>query len=361
MNRAQAPSADAALRQAVNEMTLRKMDGRVSGSPRLKSPAPAQSDALHQAARAIREGKNFLVTSHLRPDGDNLGALTAILLILRRLGKPYRAVNRGPIPENMFFLPLVDEVVISEDCGEPSDVCIVLDTPTLDRTGYDWKQQWPAGTVINIDHHPGGEFYGDINVVDTSAPASCYLVYELAGILGIEMTPDLATCLYTGLMTDTGQFRYPNATQETFRVAAHLIDRGAPHSEIYKAVYEQQSLASLSLQGMAFSAMNRRHHDRLIWIEITRDMLRQAGANPTDVSTIVSKLTTIQGVRIGMTLEEKADDQTLVELRSVGDIDVGQIAQRFGGGGHKNASGCCYPGPLPEIRDRLLEAIAEIL
>ena len=330
---------------------------------RLSSAADSAATArsIREAAAAIRGGRDFLVTSHLRPDGDNLGAVSALMLLLERLGKPFRAVNRGPMPADFAFLPGIERVEIAEHYGPSADVCVVVDTPTIDRTGFDWRTERPARIVVNIDHHPGNEMYGEVNCVDVAAPASAYLVYRIAEELGMELDRDLATAIFTGLMTDTGYFRFSNTTAETFRLAALLVARGAPHAELYRRIYEERSFESISLQGHAFTSIQRRCGNRLAWIDVTRELMARSGALESDVSSLVSKLTTIRGVSIGMTFEERSEKQTLVELRSVGDLDVGGVARIFGGGGHRNAAGCNYPGPLPEIRDLMLEAAAKLL
>ncbi|MBI4869156.1 MAG: bifunctional oligoribonuclease/PAP phosphatase NrnA [Candidatus Wallbacteria bacterium] len=321
-------------------------------------PADASIDRV---VRAIREGTDFLVTSHLRPDGDNLGGVTALIQILRQLGKPFRAVNRGPIPQELKFLPDIDLIELTEDTGPVADTCLVVDTPTLARTGYDWRERWPARVVVNIDHHPGNELYGQVNCVDVSAPASCHILYRVAKALGVQLDEPLATALFTGLMTDTGYFRYPNTTHETFRVASELIECGARHDRLYRAVYEERPLEAMRLLGLALSELSTGEDGRLAWVEVTRGMLRRSGAAAEDVAAIPGKVTTIRGVRLGITFEERGPRQTLVELRSVGDIDVGELARGFGGGGHKNAAGCNWPGPLSEIRDKLLPAAARLV
>lgn len=313
--------------------------------------------AQESVVEAIERGKRFIITSHVAQDGDNMSSQLALARILDKLGKQVDVVDHDPVPERWRFLPTVERVRQAERLTEPADAALVLDTTRIERTGLDFSALRPPLVLVNVDHHQSNERFGDVNWVEPQLPASSYLVYLLAKRLGVEMDRTLATCLFTGIMTDTGYFHYSGTTQETFRVAADLIAHGAPHVDLYRQVYDEKPISEMRLMGHALADLQTACDERIAWIEITPDTLSRARASFHDVGSVANSLCTIRGVDVGLTFEERDRDRTLVEIRSRGRVDVGSIARELGGGGHHNASGCTLTVPLEHARAMVLDRI----
>jgi phosphoesterase RecJ-like protein len=308
---------------------------------------------------AIQAARRFVITSHVAQDGDNVASQLAVALILGRLGKEVRIVDRDPVPPRWRFLPGVDCIEVADRVPGDPEVGIVVDTTRIGRTGLDWSGVRPPLVLVNLDHHVSNERFGDVNWVETDSPATSFLAYRLALRLGVEIEPDLATCLFTGLMTDTGYFHYAGTTAETFRAAAELIAHGARHVDLYRQVYDDRPLPELRLLGHALAEIRTCAGDRVAWIEITPATLSRAGATFEHAGPIVNSLCTIRGVDVGLTFEERGARRTMVEIRSSGRVDVGAIAKALGGGGHHNASGCTLEVGLDAARAVVLEHVSE--
>lgn len=309
--------------------------------------------------KAIRDGRKFVITSHVAQDGDNVSAQLALALILDALGKEVVLVDADPIPERWKFLPGVARIQHAGAVTTPADYALILDTTRLSRTGLDWSAVRPATTLVNIDHHASNEHFADINWVESTSPATCSLVYKLARKLEVTITPDMATCLFTGIMTDTGYFHFDSTTQDTFRVAAELVGCGANHVELHRQVYEERPVEEMRLMGNALADLQTMLGERVAWIELTRETFERARADYEHVGSVANSLTSIRGVDIGLTFEERGTARTLVEIRSRGSVDVGTIARELGGGGHRNASGCTLEVGMMQARAMVLSRIAE--
>jgi phosphoesterase RecJ-like protein len=320
-----------------------------------------REQGLNGVLRAIREGNRFLVTSHMAQDADNVAAQLSLCFILSRLGKEVVAMDHDAIPERWRFLPQVERIQVGSVATHPVDYIFVVDTTRLERTGLDLSAVRPPAQVVNIDHHLSNCRFGDINWVEQEAPATNYLLYHLVKELGLEIDATLATCLFTGIMTDTGYFRFQGTTAETFQVAADLIARGASHIDLHRTVYEDRPIAEMRLMGHALASLQTAASGRLAWIEITRQTLARAGATFADVGSVVNQLCSIRGVDAGVSFETWDEQETIVEMRSNGAVDVGTIAQELGGGGHHNASGCTLRVDLERARAIVFQRILQEL
>ena len=320
--------------------------------------------AFDAVVAAIEKGKRFVITSHVAQDGDNMSSQLALAMMLDQLGKSVVVVDADPVPERWRFLPGVERVQQAERVTTPAgttppDFAIILDTTRLTRTGLDWSAVRPGTVLINIDHHASNELFGDINWVESDAPATCSLIHKLAKRLGVTIDEPIATCLFTGIMTDTGYFHYQGTTQETFRAAAELIGCGASHVDLHRQVYDERPLPEMRLMGHAYADLRTMMDERVAWIELTHETFERAKADYNHVGSVANSLCTIQGVDVGLTFEERGDRRTLVEIRSRGAVDVGSIARELGGGGHRNASGCTLEVNLEQARAMVLSRIAE--
>jgi len=312
---------------------------------------------------ALRGGDGFVLTGHRRPDGDSLGSALGLARILRSMGKDALVWNRDDMPTVYHALPGSEGIHVGEEppAGFPETfgAVVTVECPSLERTGLEAHlQQLP---ILNIDHHLGNEHYGTVNWIDTSAPALGALVYRLAKALGVELDEVTATMLYLTLVTDTGGFRFANATAEAFDAAADLVREGAHPETVSRWIYESHPEASLRLLGEMIHSLALHHDGRIATAALTADMFERAGATAADAEDLVDHPRSIAGVEAVALLREIGEDRYKGSLRSRGPVDVERIARGLGGGGHKNAAGFEADGRLEELRNRLVAELAEAL
>jgi bifunctional oligoribonuclease and PAP phosphatase NrnA len=325
----------------------------------MTGPTKAPEDLL----RKIRQGNRFLLTSHLNPDGDSIGSELGLARVLRRLGKGAVVWNRDATPAVYQPLPGSERIHNGEEppAGFPEkfDGIIVLECPSLDRTGIeDHLKEKP---LINIDHHLGNQHYGAVNWVDSAAPAVGEMVYRLAQGLKVALEPEIAGCLYLTLVTDTGGFRFSNATPAAFEAAAALVREGAQPEQVSMWLYESQPLASVRLLGEMLQSLQIHEEGRVATGRITPDMMSRAGAGPGDTEGLIDHIRSISGVDAVALVRHVEDGRQKVSLRSRGEVDVEKIARQHGGGGHRNAAGFTAEGDGEEIRLQVAEALGRSL
>lgn len=316
------------------------------------------SENLKQAARMITESDRVLVLSHVRPDGDAIGSMLAVAEMLRLLGKQSVLVNESPIPGKFHFLPGALSIRQPQDCEEFPPFSCVIAVDAADRERLGSAQQLLNGSqqVINIDHHPTNDHFGTINIVVPEAAATCEILYDLVEALELPWNHTLATCIYTGLLTDTGGFRYGNTTPQVLRRAANLLDHGVEGHKIADRVLESVTEQQLTLLRKALSTLSFSHQGQVAWM-----WLRNCTTGDADIEGIVNYARKVEGVEVGILFRE-IDDQTIrVSLRSRNWVDVGKLAQSFGGGGHARAAGCTIIGDSNQVEQRVLGAIATLL
>jgi phosphoesterase RecJ-like protein len=290
---------------------------------------------------AVRDGNRFLLTSHISPDGDAIGSCLGMARILRRLAKGAVIWLRDEPPGVYAPLPGFDRIHVGTEppAGFPEafDGTIALECPSLERSGL--HESLSALKVLNIDHHLGNEQYGDVNWVDTGAPSLGAMLFQLARALRVELDADTANCLYLTIATDTGGFRFSNATTEAFEAAAALVREGAEPERVAQWIYESQPESALRLLGAMLGTLERHGEDRKVaTVVLDRAMFEATGAHKSDSEGLVDYPRSIAGVEAVGLLRE-IDGGWKVSLRSRGAVDVEQIARRHSGGGHKNAAG----------------------
>ncbi|HEY4562742.1 MAG TPA: bifunctional oligoribonuclease/PAP phosphatase NrnA [Thermoanaerobaculia bacterium] len=302
--------------------------------------------------RRIRQGNRFLLTSHINPDGDAIGSELGLARLLRGLGKGAVVWNRDNTPTVYRPLPGSERIHIGEEppAGFPDvfDAIIVLECPSPDRTGL--EQHLSARPVINIDHHLGNQCYGAVNWVDSAAPAVGEMVFRLAQGLKVPLEPEVASCLYLTLVTDTGGFRFSNATAAAFEAAASLVREGAHPEQVAQWLYESQPLAVVKLAGEMLQSLQTHDGGRIATGRLTREMFERAGAKPGDSEGLIDQLRSIAGVDAVALIRELPEGGHKVSLRSRGEVDVEKIARHHGGGGHRNAAGFTMAGDGEEVR-----------
>src|ERR671937_2168843 len=299
---------------------------------------------IDRVADAIRGGDRFLLTTHENPDGDALGSLLATHRILEALGKDsvmFLAAKEFPLPVEYRFLPL--EEVFHEPPADIADrVVMFLDCGNIDRMPLDFLQSGEH-KVINVDHHHDNTRFGTINLVDVDASCTAEIVYELSGLLDIQLTPEIANALYVGLVTDTGKFMYENTHPRSHRMAAGLIEAGVEVNQIYRRLYEHAPLEKLKLLARALEGVSLHDEGRLAVTYLSTEDYAVTGASEALTEGIIDHLRTIDGTLVAAVVRDQRDGGRAarkVSMRSTdGQVDVSAIARLHGGGGHRRAAG----------------------
>ncbi|MCX5833171.1 MAG: bifunctional oligoribonuclease/PAP phosphatase NrnA [Deltaproteobacteria bacterium] len=312
---------------------------------------------LKKIIDVIRSRRRFLITSHVRLDGDAIGSELALYLILRDMGKEASVYNRDATPQMYRFLPGSDQIMNSMDTGEIFDAVFILDCSDIDRVGEEAPRVGAIRNIINIDHHISNGSFGDLSLLDPAASSTGELVYRLMRELGVNITKDVAINLYTAILTDTGAFRYSNTDRRTLRVASELVAKGADPWWISQKVYENHPAQKMKLLAKALDTMAFFWDRKIAVIHVTKKMLEEAGALWEYTEGFVEFPRSIEGVEVAAFISEIGDRFFKVSLRSRGNIDVESIAGAFGGGGHHNAAACRITGDLEGVRKQLVEAV----
>lgn len=329
--------------------------------PAKEFPTTADSTQSHkeQILQHIQDRARFLVVSHSRPDGDAVGSVLAMGEILRQMGKAADLVLADPVPQVYRTLPGVAHVREARRVNANDyDAVIILECDGIERTGVLGMEDL---LTINIDHHRTGCCYGSLNWIDPDASCVAAMVYDLAQLAGVTVTPGMATCMYTALMTDTGSFTYPGTSAESFTLAHSLIDLGAKADTVARDVLYSVPAARIHLLGTALSRVNIT--GPLAWTYITQQDLQELAATDEDTEGTVNYLISIAGVQAAAFLREiEGEPQRYrTSLRSKSGVDVSRAASALGGGGHRNAAGCTLDGPFEVAVARILaELDAEV-
>jgi phosphoesterase RecJ-like protein len=301
----------------------------------------AEPDIAREISRTLLEyNDDILIIGHLRPDGDCLGSCLALYEVLRTLGKSVRFYTFGPIPAFFDYLPSFDKILTTYP--ENASLVVSVDTSSPDRISDVFQ---PPANLINIDHHITNTMFGRLNWVDSNATAAAEMIYRLMAIMGVKLTAPVASALYTGLLTDTGGFRYSNTTGTTFGISSHLVQSGASPSKIAQAIFDSRTPEAIKLTGLIFSSLNYEFDGRLVWNRITRQLLQQVGGNESEPEGLSSELRSVSGVEVSVLFYESAEGFCRCGFRSKGEINVAELAGLMGGGGHHNASGATIREP----------------
>ena len=314
------------------------------------SPAPPvpPADPIAAILKILRDGERFLVCSHSRPDGDAVGSILAMGLLLQHMGKRADIVSADRIPAVYRALPGAQFIRTAMRVHGPYDAAILLECDASERTRLRGLERF---FVVNIDHHTTGNNWGHLNWIDRDAVSVGELVYRLIKAAGLPLTPEMATCLYTTILTDTGGFCYGSMQASTFALAQELVEAGANPVEIARGIYFSTPTSKLLLLGAALA--NLRHEGRLAWLSVSHKDMMRANAAEEDCEGIVNYAVSIAGVEAAAFLRELPERRIRLSLRSKGRVNVAAIAEKLGGGGHENAAGCTLEGPL----DRALQEI----
>lgn len=325
---------------------------------------PNNPSGLQAVWKALQAGSHFFVAGHLNPDGDSIGCTLTVTSLLKRMGKTVYAYAAPSVGDDLHFLPGFSALHIAQLPTQINfDTVVMLECSDRARGGDLENILQHARTIVHIDHHLVSEPYGHVNYIDADASSTAEIIYQLFETSDGKFTPttDEATCLYTGVATDTGRFVHTNTTPEALRVAAALSKLGADVNAVNQAVYFTKPYVELKLLGRALEKMQLRFNNRYSQILLTKQDFDELGAQPSNTQGIVSQPTMIPGVEVSALLKEEPN-LISVNLRSRGAVDVSKIAHEFGGGGHARAAGCKIAGKtIEQAADELAQAVQHAL
>ncbi|HWS96025.1 MAG TPA: bifunctional oligoribonuclease/PAP phosphatase NrnA [Candidatus Methylomirabilis sp.] len=304
---------------------------------------------LDEVLNQIGRRQKFICTSHARPDGDAVGSALACCQILRSMGKQANVVLSDGVPGIYRPLPYADSVLRGVEQAPDADAAIILECDGIARTkltGLDKHY------LINIDHHDTARPFGHVNWIDPNACATAEMIFRLARQAGVKISPEVATCLYTAVLTDTGSFCFTGTTERTFALAQELVRCGADPVKIAHSVYFSTQLSKMRLLGEALCTLHK--DGSLAWMNVTHRAMELCESQEEDCEGLVNYALAIQGIEVALFFREQADGRFRVSLRSKGAINVAKVAETFGGGGHSCASGCAIEGPLSVATERMI-------
>lgn len=309
---------------------------------------------VENCARLLSGQDNILILTHAHPDGDTLGCGFALCRALMKLGKRVRVINDDVIPKKYDYL-------FNDLCFEEfkEDFIVAVDVATENLLGG--LQSAYAGKIdLCIDHHLTNTEYARFLLL-RDAPAACEIVYDVINELGAEIDEKIASCLYTGISTDTGCFRYASTTAHSYSVAARLIELGADNGKINRAMFETKSKTYVNLERLALNGLQLFCNDRVAIITVTQEMYAATGSNEQETEALAPLTRQIEGVEIGITIREKKDKTCKASLRTYESVNAAELAKFFGGGGHSQAAACRFDCSVEEAKERIIKKCAEIL
>jgi phosphoesterase RecJ-like protein len=312
--------------------------------------------------QTIKTANRILVTTHTEPDGDAVGSLLAMGLALERLGKQTTLYNESPIPAVYQFLPAVDRIERRLQRADAHEAAVVLDCGDLSRVGTAWRVVSGMPSLINIDHHVSNTGFGSLRLMDEQACATAEIVYRLVRALGIRPDKAIATCIYTGILTDTGSFRFSNTNAAAFAISREMMEFGVDPYEVAQHVFGSYSLGRIKLLNLALNSIEISRNGKLSLMTVTCGMLEETQTQQEDVDGLINYARRIEAVRVAALIQEQGNGRIAadgrvrlhVSLRSDGSVDVAALAGTFGGGGHRTAAGFQIESTLMDIKSELL-------
>jgi phosphoesterase RecJ-like protein len=318
---------------------------------------PEYAREFARALKVIDGARDFILTTHLNPDGDGLGCESALSLALTCMGKKVTVVNSQPTPELYHFLPNQETFRAADRAAEHHEVAILLECPDEQRVGGVIAIPGGADTLINLDHHVFNTRYGGINLVDPTAAAVGEQVWDLLTALDCPVDKRMAIGIYVAIATDTGHFQYASVTPRTHRIVAQLLELGLEISYINEQIYERVPAEALHLLARALCQVQYNERRTAGWFSVTQELLKATGARTNQTENFVNYVRAVDGVEVAVFFLEMPDGKVKVSFRSRGRADVSTIAHGFGGGGHQRAAGALLPGPLSAVQTQVLAAV----
>ena len=313
---------------------------------------------LSQVVELIENKQNFAITTHVRPDGDGIGSSLGLYWLIRSLGKNAEVIACDEIPGAYHELPGVEDIRRVEAVDKKYDAVFIIECSDVFRPGIAALEK---EFTVNIDHHATSEHFGTINWIDSTASAVGEMIYNLCKAIGGRITTEIAECLYMALVTDTGSFHYSNTSDRTLKVASELIKSGAKPAKTAEAVYNSYPWSRIELMRQVLGTVKRDASGQVASMRQTLEMRKKAGAVDGDNNGFVNIPLAAKEVEAVVYTREVGPEEYRVSLRSKGDINVAKVAEKFGGGGHKNAAGCRVVGDWNEIEAELVDATLDTI
>jgi phosphoesterase RecJ-like protein len=311
---------------------------------------------LSQVVELIENKDRFAITSHVRPDGDSLGSSLGLFWLLRALDKDVEVIMRDAAPHSYQKLPGAGSIRVTPAVDREYDGVFVIECSDIDRPGLiDLDKQF----VVNIDHHSTTELFGTVNWIDSTASAVGEMVYNLCKATGVRVTKEIAECVYTALLTDTGSFHYSNTTERTFKIASELVRIGVKPAKTAEAIFGSYLWPKIELLGQVLATCRRDESGHVAWMRQTLEMQERARASDEDADGFVNYPLSVGEVEASALFKESAAGVYRTSLRSKGDVNVAKIAEQFGGGGHRNAAGCTLKGDWDEIERQVVPLLRD--
>ena len=321
-----------------------------------------ENSKLREILHRLQRCRRILIVGHLSPDGDCIGGAIGFAELAEKLGVSSLIFNHDPVPDGLSELPGAEKIrcghSLPDDFPAAFDLVVCMECPSPDRTGFDSLHRLP---ILNIDHHRANTEYGEINFLDEEAPAVGEMVWRLFNLAPVQPSKETSTALFAALSTDTGDFRYSNATGDAFRAAAEMVEWGADPTLVAELVHQRRSVGSVRLMGEALRTLRLDSDGRLAGIEVDPGAFARSGASPSDTDEIVNLPRSIAGVEIVAFFKQLEEGSVRVSLRSKGKLDIRSVAVSFGGGGHTNAAGCTIAGTMNHAREQLLPRLKALL
>lgn len=306
------------------------------------------------AAEILRQRDNFVLLTHASPDGDTLGSAHGLVAALKELGKKAKILCPEEIPQKFNFLKHD-----TDEDFEPETV-VAVDIADIKLLGS-LESVYGQNVDLCIDHHGSNTHYAKSLYFEPDSAAACECVFKVVKELGVEITPYIASCLYLGMSTDTGCFKFSNTTPRTLRFAAELMEKGADYAEINRVMFETKSKERIAMERLVLQNMEFYFDGKCAVLTVTEDMINSTGCDRADLDGITAISRQVEGVFIGATIKEQPDGSFKVSLRTHEPYDAALICSFFGGGGHKRAAGCRFDCDAAEVKRLLLEKIGEVL
>jgi len=313
---------------------------------------------LSQVVELVEKKDRFAITSHVRPDGDSLGSSLGLYWLLRALDKEVEVTMRDMAPHAYQQLPGADAIRVTPAVDRPYDAVFVIECSDIDRPGLiDLEKQF----VVNIDHHSTTALFGAINWIDSTASAVGEMIYNLCKATGVRVTKEIAECVYTALLTDTGSFHYSNTTERTFKIASELVRTGVKPAKTAEAIFGSYQWPKIELLSLVLATAKRDETGHIAWMEQTLEMQEQTCASEEDADGFVNYPLSVSEIEATALFKECSPGVYRTSLRSKGDVNVAKVAEQFGGGGHRNAAGCTLKGNLESVERQVVPLLQDAI
>lgn len=318
---------------------------------------------LQAAFDFMRQHDDFLVVSHVSPDGDAASSTFAVGLMLDYLGKRYTLINEGSIPAKFDYMPGFNSIVnySNDPISRNFQHVISIDCADYERIGQVSQLFTDDVQLVNIDHHPTNDGFGCINLIRCDAASTTEILFDLVMIGQVPLTLELAECIYTGLLTDTGGFRYSNTSSKVMDIVAQLLKVGVVGHLLAELLLEKLSLSHIDLLKKSLLSLSFAYEKQISWMSVTLEDIQDSKASNEDLEGLVNYPRNIEGVEVGLLFKQASDQAVKVSFRSAGKVDVAVIAKSFGGGGHVRAAGCTIAGSIEQAVDQVVREVGKAL